>query len=90
MTHSSFPRRGLLGRTLARIVHANRRRAAIAELHALPDRILADIGVPRSQIPYMVDEHLRARKARVVTELPRDDAVTVRGDRGEDDLRPAA
>ncbi len=46
-----------------RMVLAHRRRAAIAELAALEDWQLDDIGVRRAQIPELVDAGLRSRSA---------------------------
>jgi uncharacterized protein YjiS (DUF1127 family) len=47
---------GRAGRTVvSRIVLARRRRAAIRELEALDDRLLKDIGISRSLIPFLVD-----------------------------------
>jgi uncharacterized protein YjiS (DUF1127 family) len=45
---------GFLRAILERIVNSVRRRAAIAELMALDDRLLADIGLTRSDIPAAV------------------------------------
>lgn len=44
-----------LGRLAAGWRRFNARRAAIAELNRLDDRLLADIGVRREQIPLVVD-----------------------------------
>ena len=38
---------------------AYRRRKAVAELRSLSDRLLADIGISRSDIPSVVDDMLR-------------------------------
>lgn len=46
---------GPLNRFVERIVRHNRRRKAIAELSALSDELLADIGVTRDEIPETVD-----------------------------------
>lgn len=50
-----------IGHALAR---THRRRAAIAELRALPDRRLADIGIDRAQIPEVVDGMLEQDRLR--------------------------
>ena len=56
-----------LGRTL-RSLHqwlneSHDRRSAISELRRLSDRTLQDIGLQRSEIPYIVDRMLEQRKA---------------------------
>lgn len=45
---------GIVVRTFRRVKAAIARRAAIRQLHALPDRMLRDIGIERSQIREMV------------------------------------
>ena len=54
---------GLVVEALRRAVDAallwRRRRRAVAALHALSDRTLADIAVARSEIEGVVDAHLR-------------------------------
>ena len=45
---------GMLGRLVGRFQEGMRRRAATAELMALDDRLLADIGLTRGQIPVAV------------------------------------
>ncbi|MEX2648174.1 MAG: DUF1127 domain-containing protein [Alphaproteobacteria bacterium] len=49
------------GRWLATIREGQRRRAATRALLRLDDRLLADIGVSRSEIPYLVVHGLDAR-----------------------------
>jgi len=53
--------RATLGRWLATIRESLRRRAATRALQRLDDRLLADIGVSRSEIPYLVVHGLDAR-----------------------------
>lgn len=51
-------------RTLYRALKESRdRRLATSELRSLNDRTLRDIGIERSQIPYIVDRMLERRKA---------------------------
>ena len=57
------PARGLRA-VLARIAEAVRRRHAIAELRSLSDRELADIGLQRSEIPYVLDRAADAEAPR--------------------------
>ena len=56
-----------LGRTVRALYgglkESHDRRRAISELRRLSDRTLADIGIDRSQIPYVVDRMLERRKA---------------------------
>ncbi len=47
----------------ARLRRARQRRQAIQELEQLPDRILADIGISRGEIPATVDKILEKRRA---------------------------
>ncbi len=49
----------------ARVRSARLRRATIRELEQLPDRVLADIGISRGQIPTAVDNILKKRSAQV-------------------------
>jgi uncharacterized protein YjiS (DUF1127 family) len=49
---------------LAKIRRARVRRATIRELEQLPDRVLADIGMSRGQIPNAVDQILKKQSAR--------------------------
>jgi len=59
-----------VGRGLARVgrgivsgvVATQTRRAAIREMQALDDRLLKDIGVSRSDIPFLVERQLSARR----------------------------
>lgn len=52
------------GRSLAaRIVQARRRHAAIRELQALDDHLLKDIGISRSQVPYVVEQQLAGTRS---------------------------
>jgi uncharacterized protein YjiS (DUF1127 family) len=46
----------LLGGVIHKIVQAHRRRRAAATLHQLPDHLLRDIGISRSQITRAVDK----------------------------------
>ena len=50
---------------------AQRRRAAINELERLDDRILADIGLSRSQIPFAVERQLAADRVARQPVCPR-------------------
>lgn len=68
-THVAYlptPRRAALTRIFEEIVAGLRtwyeRRAAIAELRALPDHLLADIGLERNGIPTAVDGLLKNRR----------------------------
>nr|WP_298681836.1 DUF1127 domain-containing protein [uncultured Dongia sp.] len=45
----------LLSGVVRKIVDAHRRRRAVATLHQLPDHMLRDIGISRSQITRAVD-----------------------------------
>jgi len=49
---------------IAKARSARLRRATIRELEQLPDRVLADIGISRGQIPTAVDNILEKRSAR--------------------------
>lgn len=51
----------------ARLRQSRRRRAAIAQLAALDDRLLADIGLTRDAIPAAVDAMVRADVRRPAT-----------------------
>lgn len=59
-------RRGSLAKSIAELTSGVRtwyaRRAAIAELRALPDHLLADIGLVRAGIPAAVDGLLKNRR----------------------------
>ena len=56
---------------------SQRRRGAIRDLERLNDRMLADIGVSRSQIGYLVDRQLAAAEERDVRfETPRQPSRT--------------
>lgn len=53
------------GRSMvSRAVLAHNRRRARLELESLDDRILQDIGISRSQIPFLVDQRLSPARAR--------------------------
>lgn len=58
--HQAKPASDSLFARLRRVQH---RRQAIRELEQLPDRILADIGISRGQIPATVDKILEKRHA---------------------------
>ena len=45
---------------IRRLIKWHNRRIAIAELNRLDDRMLADIGLMRSEIPQVIDGMLRA------------------------------
>jgi len=53
-------------RMFAAMRQARLRRATIRELEQLPDRILADIGIARSQIPAAVEDILARRNGQAV------------------------
>ena len=56
---------GALGQELATALAGWRRRQrAYAELYALDDRSLADIGITRSEIPYVLSRATQARNPR--------------------------
>lgn len=48
-----------MGRLRDRVVRARLRRAAFADLSRLSDRVLADIGIRREEIPEVVEGMLR-------------------------------
>lgn len=55
------------------VVRAHQRNAAIRELQALDDWLLKDIGIHRSQIPYLVEERLsREREEKAASAKLRD------------------
>lgn len=56
---------GTLGHELAASLAGwHRRRRAYAELYALDDRSLADIGITRSEIPYVLSRAAQTRRPR--------------------------
>ena len=58
---------GTLGHELAAALAGWRRRQqAYAELYALDDRSLADIGITRSEIPYVLSRAAQTRSPRTV------------------------
>ncbi len=58
---------GNLGHALATALAGwRRRRQAYAELYALDDRSLADIGITRSEIPYVLSRATATRNPRAV------------------------
>lgn len=62
MSSTVLPRRKsgtwlvLLGHALAKMINAYRRHQAARALHQLPDHMLRDIGISRSEIEYTVDK----------------------------------
>ncbi|MDH3715676.1 MAG: DUF1127 domain-containing protein [Gammaproteobacteria bacterium] len=66
VAHLVKPRRVSLAGALDELTSGLRtwhaRRAAIAELHRLPDHLLADIGLVRAGIPAAVDGMLKDRR----------------------------
>jgi len=46
----------LLGSALRKMIEAQRRRRAMTSLHQLPDHMLRDIGISRSQITSVVEK----------------------------------
>jgi uncharacterized protein YjiS (DUF1127 family) len=62
-------------RLFATMRHAHQRRATIRELEQLPDRILADIGIARSQIPAAVEDILARRGDQAVVSESRESPV---------------
>ncbi len=62
---------GNLVHTLATALAGWRRRQrAYAELYALDDRSLADIGITRSEIPYVLSDAAATRNPRAVAAPP--------------------
>ena len=63
---SATPHRGepIMRTFLAKARRARLRRASIRELEQLSDRVLADIGMTRSQIPAAVDRALKTKSAQ--------------------------
>jgi len=70
-TEPAGKRKGLF----AAMRQARLRRATIRELEQLPDRILADIGISRSQIPTVVDDVLARRNGERVDGEPSESPV---------------
>lgn len=69
------------GRSIASgVVTTQTRRAAIREMQALDDRLLKDIGISRSDIPFLVEQRLSARRA-VPTASGKDCAIAAFPDR---------
>lgn len=56
---------GLVGR----FDHWRARERAFRELSALDDRALADIGLSRSDIPYVLDHQVESGASRIETEV---------------------
>jgi uncharacterized protein YjiS (DUF1127 family) len=50
-------------RIVSAVLSAQRRRAAIHQLQALDDLLLKDIGISRSDIPFVVEQQLSAQRA---------------------------
>ena len=50
-------------RIVSAVLSAQRRRAAIHQLQALDDLLLKDIGISRSNIPFVVEQQLSAQRA---------------------------
>ena len=62
---------GTLGHDLAAALAGWRRRQqAYAELYALDDRSLADIGITRSEIPYVLSRAAQTRHPRSAEAVP--------------------
>jgi uncharacterized protein YjiS (DUF1127 family) len=70
--HDAAPRRPNLVRRaiIAPLLRRRRRRAAMADLEALSDHLLADIGLARNDIPKAVDALLTRDPAAPVRQRP--------------------
>ncbi len=84
------PRRGepVVRTFLAKARRARQRRATIRELEQLSDRVLADIGMSRGDIPAAVDRALETQRAQALAAPSGDSPVHTLLSRLEDAVRP--
>ncbi len=84
----------LASRVMAALRHSHRRRASIRALEQLADWQLKDMGIPRGDIPAVVDRHLNAtpRSPRAMASRPSIGPVesTARGATNHDQSQIAA